>query len=318
MEQVVCDLCGRDNACLVYTVPDTNYGCPGMFTLVQCQGCGLVYQNPRPTAATIGAYYPAAQYHPFRAVWEGGTAVPAPLHFQRAQSLTTKLGVGKVLDVGCGSGLFLLAMQQQGWEVAGVEPNETAAQFGQKNLQLHVQTGDVFVLEPSAAFDLITFWDVLEHTHSPKAVLQYAYQLLKPGGFLALNVPNWGSLERQFFRERWIAIDAPRHLYHFTTQTVVELLEACGFGPEVVKASAPPLSLSSNVLRWLGDTILRKGQAKAIAEKRPENLPSASPSPNHQRLIALTHQMMRLPNAAANFVNRGAGITVIAQKANLA
>jgi 2-polyprenyl-3-methyl-5-hydroxy-6-metoxy-1,4-benzoquinol methylase len=317
MEQVICDLCGRDDACLFYTLPDTNYGCQGTFRLVQCRGCRLVYQNPRPTAAEIGAYYLAAQYHPFRAVWEGGTAVPAPLHSQRAKMLTTKVGPGRVLDVGCGSGLFLLAMQKQGWQVAGVEPNETAAQFGQTKLQLNVQTGDIFALTPSADFDLITFWDVLEHTHSPKAVLQHAHQLLKPAGFLAINVPNWGSLERRLFRERWIALDAPRHLYHFTPQTLVNLLEVCGFVPEVVKASAPPLSLSSNVLRWLGDNFLRRGQAKALVAERPEHASPTPASPKHQRIIALTHQLMRLPNAAANSVNRGAGLTVIAQKSDL-
>lgn len=319
METAVCNLCGQDETRLVYQVQDNNYGCPGTFSLVQCVRCGLVYLNPRPAASEISAFYPVEQYHPFRAIHEGSTAVPAPLHTQRAHRLTAHMGPGHMLDVGCGSGLFLLAMQQQGWRVMGLEPNAAAAQFGRDALHLDVRTGDIFSLD-TAVFDLITFWDVLEHTHSPLAVLQHAHQLLKPGGFLALNVPNWGSLERRLFRERWIALDAPRHLYHFTPQSLAAMLAVCGFEPERMEASAPPLSLSSNVLRWLGDSFLRKGKSKRLVAKEVEGTAVSgrtavpSPSPAHQQLISLTYQMMRLPNAAANLLNVGAGVTIIAQK----
>ena len=313
MESVLCDICGRDQSRLAYEVQDTNYGCPGTFVLVQCTGCGLVYQNPRPTPAEIGRYYPVEQYHPFKAL-RGEATTPGPLLARRARLLTAKMKAGRVLDVGCGSGLFLAAMRQLTWQCSGVEPNKAAARFARENLGLQVQTGDIFSVDGPATFDLITFWDVLEHTHSPRAALRQAHKLLKPTGTLALNVPNWGSLERRIFRENWIAIDAPRHLYHFTPQTLVKMLSLCGFVAESVTASAPPLSLSSNVLRCLGSTFLRKGQAKALVAP-PAPRPSPTPmSPARRFLIALISQAMRLPNAALNSLNIGSGITAIARK----
>lgn len=312
MESVLCDICKQDHSRLVYKVQDTNYGCPGTFVLVQCTRCGLVYQNPRPTPAEISAYYPVEQYHPFKALREKKAARPGSLHARRAHLLTAKIEAGQVLDVGCGSGLFLLAMRRLNWQCKGVEPNRAAAQYACDVLRLPVQTGDIFSVDAAAAFDLITFWDVLEHTHSPRATLNHARNILSPSGYLALNVPNWGSLERRVFREKWIAVDAPRHLYHFTPRTLVNMLSISGFTPERVRASAPPLSLSSNVLRWLGDTLLRNGQAKALMASR------SSPAPVSRlrhHLVRLISQAMSLPNALLNCLNIGSGITVIARKA---
>jgi 2-polyprenyl-3-methyl-5-hydroxy-6-metoxy-1,4-benzoquinol methylase len=313
MEKVVCDICEQDHAQLVYRVKDTNYGSPGAFSLVQCSGCNLVYQNPRPSQSEIGSYYPVETYHPFRALHQGGEVLVAPLVQKRVHFLSSKIKPGKVLDVGCGSGHFLLAMQQKGWHSLGVEPNEAAARLAREKSSLNIVTGDIFSLHSFNTFDLITFWDVLEHTHSPKAVLQHAHQLLRPNGYLALNVPNWGSLERRLFQERWIALDAPRHLYHFTPETLKRLLVTCNFSPEFVRASGATLSLSSNVLRWMGDTFLRKGQAKALTPtaRTSTNVSGVSP---RQILITLVHHSMKLPNLIINGIHQGSGIMALAQK----
>ena len=311
MEHVACDLCGSDDSRLIYSLFDTNYGLPGQFTLVQCRDCDLVYQNPRPSVAEIASFYPTARYHPFQTIYSQETAVPTSTHRKRARLLTQKMGSGNVLDLGCGNGLFLLAMRELGWRCVGLEPNVAAAQHARDILQLDVHTGDIFSLEARSTFDLITLWDVLEHTHAPSNVLQHAHRLLKPPGTLALNVPNWDSFERRLFRERWIALDAPRHLYHFSPKTIRQLLAKCGFDVKILRAQAPVLSLASNVLRRGGDWLLRQGQAKALV--RPASGPDTV-SPRRRRLIQLVHLLMLPPNAVANALNRGAGMTVIAQK----
>jgi hypothetical protein len=127
-------------------------------------------------------------------------------------------------------------------------------------------------------------------------------------------VPNWASCERRLFRERWIALDAPRHLYHFTPRTLGAMLARCGFVPGRVTVAAPPLSLSSNVLRWLGSTFLRRGQAKVLHTPLAARPATNSISPLRRFLIALVSQTMRLPNAALNRLNRGAAISVVARK----
>jgi SAM-dependent methyltransferase len=118
---------------------------------------------------------------------------------------------------------------------------------------------------------------------------------------LALHVPNWDSIERRLFRERWIAIDAPRHLYHFDARTLRLLLEQAGFEVRQLEACAPVLSLASNVLRWGGDR-LRGGRPKPSRSTGP-NPPGVSSS--RQLLIPVVHQLMRLPNALANSLAEG-------------
>ncbi|MCA9875332.1 MAG: class I SAM-dependent methyltransferase [Anaerolineales bacterium] len=318
MEQVNCDLCGGKETRPVYTVVDNNYGTPGSFSLVTCTACGLVYQNPRPTAVEISAYYPTAEYHPFRALQEQKPPEPQELHWKRAKRLTALQGPGSVLDVGCGSGLFLAAMRSLGWTVCGVDPNPDVVQYVRQVLQIEAYEGDIFTVPEEERVNLVTFWDVLEHTHSPTAVLRRAHQLLQPEGYLALNVPNWASIERHLFKERWIALDAPRHLYHFTPQTLSAMLRACGFQPLVVQPQAPVLSLASNMLRWIGDTFLRQGQSKqAVLATAPTPTAPPAPSPAKQRLIRLVHLAMRPPNFLFNTLNRGSAITVIAQKDNI-
>jgi SAM-dependent methyltransferase len=204
----------------------------------------------------------------------------------------------------------MVAMRQAGWICAGVEPNPVAAGFAQSELGLNVVTGDIFAWPAQAQFDLVTLWDVLEHTPSPTAVLRQARALLKPRGWLALSVPNWGSLERRLFGERWIAHDAPRHLYHFAPQPLRALLGRAGFVVRRLQAAAPVHSLASNALRLAGDQLFRRGQAKALAST-PAG--PAQVSPARRSLIQAAHVLLVPPNAVANLFQRGANLTVMAQ-----
>ena len=314
MENVACDLCGHDQSRHLFEAKDTNYGIPGTYPIVQCLNCDLVFQNPRPSPAEISAFYPTKTYHPFKALNQHEAPTPTPLQRKRAALLTSLSRVGRVLDVGCGSGLFLLAMSELGWECQGVEPNHAAAEFAAKAYQLQVQKGDIFTKKPSQEYDLITLWDVLEHTHSPKQVLLYAEKLLRPGGILAASVPNWGGIEQRLFRERWIAVDAPRHLYHFTISTLSALLAVCGFDSMILKTQASPLSLSNNLLRWAGDIFLRHGESKFSSA----GLDAVSNQPSliqpRKILINTTHWLMKIPNALISFFNQGSGILLIAHK----
>src|SRR5262249_43616644 len=98
----------------------------------------------------------------------------------------------------------------------------------------------------------ITFWDVLEHVHSPSAELARTASLLRPGGLVAINVPNWHSLERRLFGPNWLGLDPPRHLYVFTRPTLTALLERAGCralaGASVMSSYC---SFALSVERWL-------------------------------------------------------------------
>lgn len=312
MEYVACDLCGSADARRVYRVRDTNYGTAGEFDIVQCAACRLVYLNPRPEPSRYAEIYPEATYDPFDDMQRIGQARPNAMQRARARRLTHIVGIGRVLDVGCGTGLFLQAMRDAGWECLGVEPSPRASEFARTRLQLDVRQGTLFDVDATESFDLITFWDVLEHTPSPRAVLLRAYELLLPRGFVAISLPNWDSIERRIFGAEWIALDAPRHFYHFAPNTLRRLLSACGFEIVSLDTRAPVMSLASNVLRWGGRWVLRRGKQKSADALNATTRRTVSPA--RRAIIRLTYLGMTPFNALFNALQRGADLLVIARK----
>lgn len=235
-EEVACDLCGALASTPLYTLHDIMHQAPGEFTLRRCTACGLIYLSPRPTPDSIGIYYPP-DYTPYRPPIEDERF--ALMRYMRRRKLIKRRTLiekyggarpGRLLDVGCATGLFLHEMQLAGWEAVGVEPIQSAAEFAQQRFGLHVFQGMLAdaPFEPHS-FDAITFWDVLEHTFSPSAELAHAARLLKPGGLIAINVPNWDSFDRRPFGANWQGYDPPRHLYVFSRQTLTQLLAQAGF-----------------------------------------------------------------------------------------
>jgi SAM-dependent methyltransferase len=133
---------------------------------------------------------------------------------------------GRVLDVGCASGLFLKAARDAGWNVAGVEPSE--ALFAKARAALGEST-ELYctTLEhtkfATASFDVVTMWDVLEHVPDPLGFLQTCASLLKPGAHLFVNVPDLDSFEARILRKRWPLFLA-EHLNYFNRKS----LRLCG------------------------------------------------------------------------------------------
>jgi len=235
-ERVPCALCGSSRAEFLYPAHDVAYGEAGEFTWVQCVECGLIYLNPRPTREAIARYYPN-DYLPYRpAIEEERLAL---MRWMRRRKLAKRRNLierysgqkrGRLLDVGCATGLFLHEMAQAGWQVAGVEPNASAAEYARHQFAVDVFQGTLgeAPYEPDS-FDVVTFWDVLEHTFCPAEELAHAARLLRLGGLLVLSVPNWSSVDRWLFGCHWQGLDSPRHLYVFTRETLTALLAQAGF-----------------------------------------------------------------------------------------
>jgi 2-polyprenyl-3-methyl-5-hydroxy-6-metoxy-1,4-benzoquinol methylase len=133
------------------------------------------------------------------------------------------------LDVGCGSGGFLLHAQQAGWNAIGGDPDKAAVE--QANRQgLKVSQGD---LKPFAdqqhIFDYISLCHVIEHVHDPVADIKNCYRLLKPGGELWIETPNINSAGYKKFGRNWRGIEAPRHLIIFNHNSLRQALLDAGF-----------------------------------------------------------------------------------------
>lgn len=133
---------------------------------------------------------------------------------------------GMILDVGAGTGDFLLAAKKRGWEVQGVEPNEGARSLAsKKGIELSQNTASL----PSHQFDVITMWHVLEHVPNPADQIDELSRLLKPDGLLVIAVPNFKSYDAQKYKEHWAAYDVPRHLYHFSPEAISRIFQEKNF-----------------------------------------------------------------------------------------
>jgi len=141
----------------------------------------------------------------------------------------------RVLDVGCSTGEFLTSISSH-CEVEGIEPESRAAQWAERlGLNVHNGTLQSFVSERESAgqdvgeYDLITMWHVLEHVPDPVVELKQLHNLLSPTGILLIALPNIESFDSRLYRSCWVALDAPRHLWHFSPKPLKQLAEKCGF-----------------------------------------------------------------------------------------
>lgn len=275
-----CEGCGRLEASVLFEASERRFGLPGRFSVVRCSGCGLVRTEPPP--ADPAAYYPAGEYYSyappapvrpmararFRAAYDRADAEPA---WRRtlARLAPGRLAPGlppgppgEILDVGCGSGEFLLGLREAGWTCYGIEPDAAAVAAAQAAGILGVQEGDLLEAAfPSARFDAVRFWHSLEHVPAPRAQLAEARRILRPGGALIVGVPNFGSLGSRLARERWFNLDVPRHLWHFEPSTLRRLATGCGF--EVRR-----LRLMSGSTPLLGTVDYVRGRGERLVNSR--------------------------------------------------
>lgn len=133
---------------------------------------------------------------------------------------------GKLLDVGAGTGDFLLEARKAGWKINGIEPNDDARERAkEKGVELFENTEKF----KSNKFDVITLWHVLEHVHDLRTqIIEYEH-LLKKNGLLLIAVPNFKSYDAQYYKEHWAAFDVPRHLWHFSQNSFRHLIEGTSF-----------------------------------------------------------------------------------------
>ncbi|MFN8390796.1 MAG: class I SAM-dependent methyltransferase [Bdellovibrionota bacterium] len=207
-----------------------------MDQLVECNQCKLVYLAPRVKKEIALRSYSDAidptfvQQNHFRI----NTFKRALRKFCNTVNIVPKPSL-RVLDVGCAGGAFVKAASDAGFTAIGVEPSKWMVEHGKKEYGLDLRAGllEDQGFEPES-FDIVTLWDVVEHLYNPTEVLNECKKVLKPGGYLIVNYPDYGSLARRTLGWKW-PFFLSVHLFYFTPRTIRMLIEKLGFS--VVKIS---------------------------------------------------------------------------------
>ena len=232
-----CPLCGAVDPRLLFEASDTLHGFPGTWGIVKCRVCGLMVTSPRPSRVIIADYYPD-NYQPFTAPHAprgaGWKRVLKPIVVRlldpKEHILPPRIPGGTALEVGCGSGRFLIQLAELGWQAQGIDPSVNTIEALRKRTTLPLQVGTIESTRfSSGSFDLIAALMVLEHLHDPLEDARKLYDWLRPGGHLTGSVPNCASWEFRHFEADWYALQVPTHLVHFTPATLRHLLEDAGF-----------------------------------------------------------------------------------------
>jgi SAM-dependent methyltransferase len=235
-EWVPCYGCGGESCTDLLTAQDDLTGKPGDFPFVTCDGCGLVYQNPRVTLERIKDYYDD-EYIAHRKKTDWGLLTPLyrramDKHDRQKDRLVRRfvtLGPdSEALDVGCGAGTFLLKVRRQyGARVTGVDFKDLSGLPGFDELDFRC---GLFYEQDlgERRFDLITMWHFLEHDYDPLRSLRTAAAALADGGRLVIEVPRLDSLTFRLFRDRWPGLQAPQHTVLYTRESLLRVVRQAG------------------------------------------------------------------------------------------
>jgi len=264
-----CAGCGNDRFEEFFRGRDRLQGGTEYFTLWRCLVCGTVFQYPQPPKNRILKYYPEdyLAYTPEQATgllarWSSSYGISKQIRavLKKAPSR------GKVLDVGCGEGGFIAGMNKRGWSAYGLEINPRIASVVHRRHGLDIILADSLdQAYASATFDLITFWDVLEHLSDPRLGLREAARIARPGALLILSLPNPDSLEAHLFGSSWAGWDLPRHLWLFPSSVLRRILNEEGWHVQEIRTfRGRNWLLAQTIGIWLADKPMNPRLKKII------------------------------------------------------
>lgn len=247
-----CPCCGSDRCKRAEHLPTT---VQGGWRVTTCTDCGMTYTKNPPPPHLWGSFYPST-YPPYvpsqdresaKVRWQqwrerkllsllGDVMTPGLLRRVGRRILGRRLdpsifnlrGSGRLLDVGCGCGTYLARMAKYGWDATGVDRSEDACEQASAHFGVTALAGPFPNMDIDGKFDLVTAWQVVEHLDDPIASLNRMRELLAEDGFVVIAVPNFACWASYHFDEDWLGLDLPRHVNHFTMQSLEKVVNRAG------------------------------------------------------------------------------------------
>jgi len=257
------------------------------FEYRQCHRCGLIWVTPQLTDHSVARIYERG----FESKLDTRSPNPQTDVFKPyLQEFEPYRRTNRLLDVGCFTGEFLLAARNRGWEVEGVEISEAAAKYAwdHHNLLVHVHNiNDGLGPLRKQGYDVVTLFDVIEHVEDPPAFLRQIIGLLRPGGLLFADTPNFDSAVRLLLGKEW-SVFFPWHRYYFTHRTSRTMLAGVGFSDiKIFSEGLHPFSKSNPYKRLLGEG--------AISAPSRKQRPIRKLFAKNRSLVSFAKTLLKLP-----------------------
>lgn len=230
-----CIACGEKLQTFKYDGHDRVYNIPGEFKIYKCNNCDLFSLYPYLSSSEVKKYYPNDYFCFLPAIEDEKNTIK---FIDRWWGLNKRINLinnitgqkGRVLDIGCATGILLNGLQKKGWECLGVEPQKEAATYARERFGLNIINGYLIDTNfPDDYFDVITVFDVLEHLYNPIVFIKEIKRILKTDGWLIGTLPNSSSWERKIFGPHWAGWEVPRHYRTFNPNNLQIFLTQFGF-----------------------------------------------------------------------------------------
>ena len=220
------------------------------YNVYECTECAIGMTYPFPSEEKLAKLYSSGNYRT-RKGKRFGLLIESLIHLGRIRKrskISQFTKPGKILDIGCGRGLFLNVMRKGGWSTIGTELNKETASYATEVYGLKILPGDIIHHQlPSESLNAININQVLEHLKNPHEVISECYRLLRKKGVLIISVPDIRSLQFIIGKENWFLLDLPYHLFHFSEAGLSKLLQKNKFKVKRIKR----FSLEYTPFGWL-------------------------------------------------------------------
>jgi len=253
-ENINCPLCEKNNDSILIEID--------LFEYIRCSKCGTIYNSPRLKKEFLEKMYSEGEYENYvKKITLPGDKIRKNItevrKFDQLKSLFNS--PGRVLDVGCGAGVFLTIAAENNWDCTGIELSKSGLNAAQEK-GVNIIEGSFDNYKSNKKFNCIAFWGVLEHVVNPIEQIKKAVSLLEENGIIIFEVPSADSLLMEYVIEHGLVpyryIESARHLTFFSLKAIKMICEKQSLNLEYIEANG--LDIQTVLLQEFDAEIINK------------------------------------------------------------